>query len=337
MDRKKIPNTENFHINQNGDVFDPNGSKRKTYVNGDGYRTVSVKLCDGRWVTFGVHRLLALVFVPNDNKDRTEVNHRDWDIGNNDVSNLEWVTPGENNIHAEIMRTDNLSDSVHSSKNGLALKKYKNAHTAAVDNNCSALDVWDSIKEGIKINEVTFHFQKQSKARPPVLRHDRTKNFRKDTRCPAKAIKMLNIDTGEQLEFKSILEAARAFGVSPSHVYQSISKNSYPRVFLKKYQVQYMDKDFPVMTLEELRRAKEHGAKQVIAYNVLDEKYYTFISATDFISRTGLSKKAVTTTLVKNKVRVLGNWIPMYLNPDNLKQLKSHVSRPVETRDSVPH
>lgn len=43
-----------------------------------------------------VHRLVALVFIPNPNSDNMEVNHIDENGFNNHVSNLEWVTPIEN-------------------------------------------------------------------------------------------------------------------------------------------------------------------------------------------------------------------------------------------------
>ena len=47
-----------------------------------------------------VHRLVASTFIPNTDKKKTEVNHKDFDKSNNRVSNLEWVTKAENVDHA---------------------------------------------------------------------------------------------------------------------------------------------------------------------------------------------------------------------------------------------
>jgi len=49
--------------------------------------------------TFSVHRLVALVWVPNP-RNKPEVNHKDGDILNNHHSNLEWVTGLANLEHA---------------------------------------------------------------------------------------------------------------------------------------------------------------------------------------------------------------------------------------------
>ena len=60
----------------------------------------SVSLCKhGKVKRCYTHRLVALTFIPNP-KNKEQVNHIDGNKLNNNVSNLEWVTPSENATHA---------------------------------------------------------------------------------------------------------------------------------------------------------------------------------------------------------------------------------------------
>lgn len=331
MDKKVIPHTKGFYINSKGQVFDQNKNPRKTYVNGEGYITATVKTLDNKWVTFGVQRLNAMTHLEKTNPEQTQVNHRDLDVTNNDISNLEWVTPSQNNIHSEIMRVVTNYCSVYSVKNDTPLKRYPNAHEAGKDNDCTALEVWDSIKDEKEVNGVQFRFRPRNKPLPEELRFDRSSNFRKDSRQPPKPVKMLDIDSGDILEFPSLLDAGKYFNVSASHVYQLIPKRGEVRVFLKKYQVQFMDKDFPAITETQIKEAKSHGAKEVIAYNVENQTLSVFKTATEFIKTTKLSKKAVTTSLRNNRLRVVDGWVFIYKNEENFSKLKSYVSNPVKT------
>lgn len=69
-------------------------------ANNRGY--AMVKLCkDGRSINTLVHRLVAEVFVPN-NDNKPQVNHIDGDKTNNCADNLEWVTDNENKAHSSI-------------------------------------------------------------------------------------------------------------------------------------------------------------------------------------------------------------------------------------------
>ena len=61
---------------------------------------VYVKLSnEGVVTTFLVHRLVAIHFLETSG-DRLHVNHIDFDGTNNKVTNLEWVTRSENQIHS---------------------------------------------------------------------------------------------------------------------------------------------------------------------------------------------------------------------------------------------
>lgn len=73
----------------------------------DGYLHVIIYV-NSRPKYIGVHRLVAMAYIPNP-ENKPEVNHKDGNTTNNDVSNLEWVTSLEN-IH-------------HAWKNGLASAK----------------------------------------------------------------------------------------------------------------------------------------------------------------------------------------------------------------------
>ena len=56
-------------------------------------------LKDGKRKYFAVHRLVAIMFIPNPN-NYEQVDHLDGNKLNNNVKNLEWVTPKENTNRA---------------------------------------------------------------------------------------------------------------------------------------------------------------------------------------------------------------------------------------------
>lgn len=62
--------------------------------NSAGYRAVTLKGND-----YNIHRLVALAFIPNP-QNLPQVDHVDENKGNNDVSNLRWVTSSENVRHS---------------------------------------------------------------------------------------------------------------------------------------------------------------------------------------------------------------------------------------------
>ena len=327
MERKEIPDSVGFTIDRKCNVFDSDGNKRNTYVNGDGYITASIKLSNGNWVTYGVHRLGAITYLQND-KNCTEVNHRNCDITDNNVNNLEWVTCSQNNIHSEVMRTDNLYPTVYCKNDDVLFGIYLNAHEAGKAVGISALDVWGSIKDNKIINNLHYYHRPFSGNIPKELHKPKEFQLNENGKRISSPIKMLDIFTCEVLPFKSINEAAKFFDTGPSHIFQAIPAGNNARVFKKQYQVAYEHNDFPTLTKDEIDKAITHGPKKVIAYNKQDNTYYLFGSANDFIEKAQLSKKAVTTCLAIGKLRDICSWVAVYHTPENIKNLKDYIAVP---------
>ena len=81
----------NLEVSNMGRVF-KDGVERRYHLNNDGYKMISLmNRCPF------VHRLVATAFIKNDDpKNKTEVNHKDFNRENSRVDNLEWVSHKEN-------------------------------------------------------------------------------------------------------------------------------------------------------------------------------------------------------------------------------------------------
>lgn len=86
---KQIPGHEHFEVSNLGNVR-KDGMLKKVHIEKNGYITTWV---DNR--PMGVHRLVAMSFIPNPN-NHAIVNHKDECKTNNCVDNLEWCTPKYN-------------------------------------------------------------------------------------------------------------------------------------------------------------------------------------------------------------------------------------------------
>jgi hypothetical protein len=91
---------DNYEVSNLGRVRHINKRWRdlKPTINSHGYPRVLLYL-NGNCKTVKVHKLVALVFIPNDD-NLPVINHIDGNKVNNEVTNLEWVTYSENNLHA---------------------------------------------------------------------------------------------------------------------------------------------------------------------------------------------------------------------------------------------
>lgn len=99
---KKLEINPNYSIDENGNVRNDKRNRLIAPFNnkaGKGYLYVSLYRGKAKQGNYGVHRLVAQTFIPNPN-NKPYVNHKDGNTKNNNVSNLEWVSPLENVIHA---------------------------------------------------------------------------------------------------------------------------------------------------------------------------------------------------------------------------------------------
>jgi len=75
---------------------------------------VTLKNNSGISKRYKVHRLVALQFIPNP-ENKPCINHKDSNMLNNKIDNLEWVTYRENNMHRELNKRGMVGASKHKS------------------------------------------------------------------------------------------------------------------------------------------------------------------------------------------------------------------------------
>jgi len=88
-----------------------------------GYKRISIRDKNFNRCFDFTHRVVAKAFIPN-LENKSEVNHIDGDKTNNKVSNLEWVTHGENMAHAGEMDLMKKGDNHYFSKLSIEDVKY---------------------------------------------------------------------------------------------------------------------------------------------------------------------------------------------------------------------
>jgi hypothetical protein len=89
-----------YEISSNGNVISNNFGKRKILkqsIMNSGYKMIVLRK-DGKQKTFSIHRLIASYFLPNE-KNLEQVNHKDGNKLNNNLSNLEWCSRSQNIQH----------------------------------------------------------------------------------------------------------------------------------------------------------------------------------------------------------------------------------------------
>lgn len=329
---KPIPGTQGFMASEDGVIYGPDGIERNTYNNADGYITASVKLDDGSWVTFGVQRLVALTHLecPGDPADFV-VNHIDLNIENNHKSNLEWLTVEQNNIHAALFGCECKRSQIECNRIGdkIVSVAFDSIEEAAEYLKIDKLQIWQAIKNATPIGSIEFRYIGSKDKKPKHLHSDKQfkKGVSRDTDFyQKKPIWIKDLDTGNVVAYESVTAAAKVHEVECNHINFAICKPGIPRLFKKNFMVSDTG-EFPELTAEDIEKRRASSGRLVVGYNTENHILVTASSAASFIKQYGLSKKAVTTTLKDNLLKVKQGWLFVYDTPENRERLFEEIKR----------
>jgi len=130
---KNIINYDNYEVSSFGIVRNKKTGRILTQFNNGGYYYVG--LSNKKTKSFYVHRLVAEAFIENP-ENKAHVNHKDKNGVNNYLTNLEWNTPKENNIHKSsgVKQTTNQNLAIWriDLNTGEYLEKYNSIYLASI-------------------------------------------------------------------------------------------------------------------------------------------------------------------------------------------------------------
>lgn len=95
---REIDTNPNYIVSNTGRVRRLGHDKDHSVRDSKGYLITDLYM-NGERKTMRINRLVASAFIPNP-ENKEEVNHKNGNKHDNNVSNLEWTTKKENNIHA---------------------------------------------------------------------------------------------------------------------------------------------------------------------------------------------------------------------------------------------
>jgi hypothetical protein len=94
----KLKDYNNYSVSSFGNIKNNITNKLMKPKINNGYYIVNIKSNDNKYINVAIHRLVAIMFLDN-NENKHTVNHKNHNKLDNNLHNLEWATMNEQNIH----------------------------------------------------------------------------------------------------------------------------------------------------------------------------------------------------------------------------------------------
>ena len=205
----------NYMISDDGKVKNPKGKEMKLQIQ-QGYCHVTIQI-NKKGKRFRVHRLVAEAFIPNP-ENKPYVNHIDGNRMNNNINNLEWVTPQENTLHAVstgLMQPTREKEIIQFDLDGNKIAEYKSISEAARQTNSevSKICLCCSLQR-ITHNDFQWRYKNECGEKIQAVKQSPTKS---------KQVAQIDKNTGEILAiYPSMTMAAKAVHGTESAIYHVI-------------------------------------------------------------------------------------------------------------------
>jgi predicted transposase YbfD/YdcC len=94
----KLKDYNNYSVSSFGNIKNNITNKLMKPKINNGYYIINIKSNDNKYINVPIHRLVAIMFLDN-NENKHTVNHKNHNKLDNNLHNLEWFTMNEQNIH----------------------------------------------------------------------------------------------------------------------------------------------------------------------------------------------------------------------------------------------
>ena len=200
-----------YYITEDGRCYNSNTNKwLKGQINyKSGYHSYNLTLPDGTKKRCHTHRLVAQAYIPNNDKNKNQINHIDGNKLNNTAENLEWVTQSENQRHALDNSLRRYNHVYCFNQDKILVAEYKTITEAAKAVNCAISQINQEIHKEVKALTNGFYWSDK-----PVL--GETVAYKNTGR--AKPVNQYDKNGKYIATYPSTGAAARALGVCYSHI-----------------------------------------------------------------------------------------------------------------------